>query len=147
MIDQTSLSSTTKSTLRNRFYAAKNRAERTETNFQWSTFADWLIDFCRLAPADFSVEDYRLSYDNQSPAGYAPETMRFAKSSARRRKETAQAFQQAVPNRAPQIAEVSEMQRMLFTAELTLRIKAFQVDQTFDELVAEAAAAAGIELR
>jgi hypothetical protein len=35
---------------------------------------------------------------------------------------------------------------MLFTAELTLRLKNFQVDQTFEELVSEAAAAAGIEL-
>lgn len=42
---------------------------------------------------------------------------------------------------------VSDLQRMLFTAELTLRLKSFQVDQTFEELVWEAAGAAGIELK
>jgi hypothetical protein len=153
MIDETTLPSSEKKILRNRFYAAKNRAAATETAFSWETFGHWLTDFCALAPEDFNSDDYRLSYDTNAPEGYAPSSMRFAPSK-KRRNETMKrsllggaATQPAQRAPSPLLAEVSELQRMLFTAELTLRLKNFQVDQTFEELVSEAAAAAGIELR
>lgn len=105
-----------------------------------------------LAPDGFNSDDYRLSYDNQSPEGYAPETMRFAPSKRKRSEETRLAFLGVqggswAPKPVLNLNGVSDLQRMLFTAELTLRLKAFKVDQTFEELVEEAAAAAGIELR
>ncbi len=150
MIDETTLPPSEKKILRNRFYAAKNRAAATGTPFSWETFGNWLSDFCALAPDDFNSDDYRLSYDTNAPEGYAPSSMRFAPSKKRRneamkRSLLGSAAAQKVPS--PSLAEVSELQRMLFTAELTLRLKNFQVDQTFEELVSEAAAAAGIELR
>jgi hypothetical protein len=118
-----------------------------------------LSDFCRLAPEDFTSDDYRLSYDNQAPEGYAPSTMRFAQSKRKRAEDTRRAFleargiyqepeqKQAEAKLVLNLNGVSDLQRMLFTAELTLRLKSFAVDQTFDEIVWEAAGAAGIELK
>ena len=159
MIDKEKLPASEKKTLRNRFYAAKNRAETTTTPFHWETFSDWLTDFCALAPEGFTSEDFRLSYDNQSPEGYAPSTMRFAPSKRKRAEDTRRSFleaqgisfepvqPQAEAKPVLNLNGVSDLQRMLFTAELTLRLKSFQVDQTFEEIVWEAAGAAGIELK
>ena len=122
------------------------------TTFSWETFGQWLTDFCTLAPDDFNSDDYRLSYDTNAPEGYAPSSMRFAPSKKRRNENLKRTFlgSAAEPARSspsPSLAEVSKLQRMLFTAELTLRLKNFQVDQTFEELVSEAAAAADIEVK
>lgn len=102
-----------------------------------------------------------MAYDNQAPEGYAPSTMRFAPSKRKRSEdlrrsflEAQGAYQEPLQPEAQVEAKpvlnlngVSDLQRMLFTAELTLRLKSFQVDQTFEELVWEAAGAAGIELK
>lgn len=117
-----------------------------------------MSDFCELAPEGFTSEDYRCSYDNQSSEGYAPSTMRFAPSKRKRSEDTRRSFleaqgislePQATVETKPvlNLNGVSDLQRMLFTAELTLRLKSFAVDQTFDEIVWEAAGAAGIELK
>lgn len=126
-------------------------------NFHWETFQEWLSDFCEVAPEDFTTDDYRIGYDCNSAEGYAPSTLRIAPSRKRREEDTrahyhateaALAFTQDVPPRpTPKLNGISDLQRMLFTAELTSRLHAFKTDQTFDELVREAAEAANIELR
>jgi hypothetical protein len=85
--------------------------------------------------------------------------MRFAPSKRKRAEDTRRSFleaqgisfepvqPQAEAKPVLNLNGVSDLQRMLFTAELTLRLKSFQVDQTFEEIVWEAAGAAGIELK
>jgi hypothetical protein len=118
-------------------------------------FEDWLTDFCQIAPEDFNPEDYRVSYDNQAPAGYAVETMRFTPSPKLRQTRLRQSIiasaqpaqEEPVKGlKVPKLNGITDLQRMIFTAELTQRLHHFQVDQTFEELVADAAAAADVEL-
>lgn len=67
-----------RSLLSNRFYSAKNRAEKTSRPFAWESFDDWLVDFHAYLEEhaiDFDIDTYRVAYDMRH-GGYSAKGLR-----------------------------------------------------------------------
>jgi hypothetical protein len=135
-----------------------------ETNrpFEWGSFDSWMNTFQAMAPDDFTIEDYRITYDSEKPQGFSRETMKFKPSEAKRRRDQARAQELMEKDQlrskngdvelpVPNLIEANEHQRMLFTAELTQALMKFDssgsAGQTsLAKMIEEAAHAAGIAL-
>jgi len=134
--------------LSNRYYAMRDRARKSGFAVDWESFSEYAEDVLRICPDDFTIRDYRIVFDEVDKKGYSVDTMRFVASPQKRaqilrdRYVSGQAIEEVRPK--PNLRYIPLEKRILFAAELATRLCNFQVDETFDQLVAEAAVSAGI---
>lgn len=124
--------------LGNRFFVAKSRAKEKGIPFAWDSFAAWWGDFETVCPPDFDYKAWRIIYDIDVAKEYSPRTMRIVRGSKMRMRVTEKSVRMSE-------APISEQdKRVVLAAELSVRLLAYTPDTSFQEILQESLAAAGI---
>ena len=124
--------------LANRFYVAKTRAKADGIPFAWKGFADWWQNFEEICPADFDYKAWRIIYDMGVAREYSPSTMRLLRGS----KKLLRVTEKAVRMTEAPIEEQDK--RVILAAELSVRLLSYNPGTSFQEILQESLAAAGI---
>lgn len=124
--------------LANRFYVAKTRAKADGLPFAWKGFADWWVSFEEICPPDFDYKAWRVVYDLGVAKEYSPSTMRLLRGS----KKLLRVTEKAVRMTEASIAEQDK--RVILAAELSIRLLSYNPGTSFQEVLQESLAAAGI---
>jgi hypothetical protein len=132
-----------RSRLSNRFGVLKNKAKKSDIPFEWDHFADFVEDLFDIAPADYTVDTYRLRFDSRrikrEDAGYCKDTLSVMKTAKSRYNKTKTKELQSNPNLGLMSGEdAAKLSRV--SAHLVLLIQELDGDvQLLTELAAEAA--------
>ena len=132
------LSKEARNALSNRFFVAKSRAKADNTPFVWGCFAAWWTDFETVCPPDFDYKAWRIVYDMGIAKEYSPRTMRLVHGSKMRMRVT----EKSVKMTEAPIADLDK--RVILAAELSVRLLAYSPGTSFQEILQESLAAAGI---
>lgn len=132
------LSKEARNALSNRFYVAKTRAKADGLHFAWNGFADWWKDFEEICPADFEYKAWRIVYDLGIAREYSPRTMRLQRGSKMRLRVTEKSVRMTE-------APIEEQdKRVILAAELSVRLLSYTPGTSFQEILRDSLAAAGI---
>lgn len=132
------LSKEARNALSNRFFVAKSRAKADNILFVWGGFADWWADFETICPPDFDYKAWRIVYDMGIAKEYSPRTMRLSHGAKMRMRVT----EKSVKLTEAPIADLDK--RVILAAELSMRLLAYTPGTSFQEILRESMAAAGI---
>ncbi|MFZ1291719.1 MAG: hypothetical protein WAR79_16605 [Melioribacteraceae bacterium] len=124
--------------LSNRFFVAKSRAKEKNIPFVWDGFSDWWADFEEVCPPDFDYKAWRIVYDLGFAKEYSPRTMRLQRGSKMRLRVTEKSVRMTE-------APIEEQdKRVILAAELSVRLLSYTPGTSFQEILRDSLAAAGI---
>lgn len=126
--------------LSNRFWVAKDRAQKEGKEFAWTSFSVWLDDFMQLVPEDFDMKRYRIVYDQKLASGYCKENMTFQESAKSR------LFKEMSKEKLHCALSDDERLRLLLASEITLRLSHYEEGDTLEKIISEAAKAVGFAM-
>lgn len=132
------LSKEARNALSNRFFVAKSRAREKNIPFVWDGFSDWWADFETICPPDFDYKAWRIVYDMGVAKEYSLRTMRLSHGAKMRLRVTEKSVQLT---EAP-ITDLDK--RVILAAELSVRLISYNPGTSFQEILRESLAAAGI---
>lgn len=129
--------------LSNRFWVAKDRAQKEGKTFAWTSFATWLDDFLERVPEEFDLQTYRIVYDQKIAPGYCKENMGFQESGKARLRKAKEVVDD---HKRMSKLLLDDSGRLMLAAEITLRLLSCEPGTTLEEIIKDAASAAGIKL-